>query len=138
MSDQVISPTATSRGPIRVASTESYSLAYLSLKKTLYVESKTAPFIADEASIAGATNTAYGTCWPPSVVTVPTSAPSPMPSENRYRTGSMKPVTKATHSRRKLSAFRSTSMRARPAPAGTGTTRVSQRTGAEITRRAFV
>jgi hypothetical protein len=38
-----------------VASTESYSLANLSLKNTLKVESNTAPFMADEASRAGAT-----------------------------------------------------------------------------------
>ena len=42
-----------------------------------------APFIADEASSAGATNAAYGTVFPPSVVTSPTSAPSPTPMENR-------------------------------------------------------
>jgi len=53
------------------------------LKKTLNVESKMAPFIADAAISAGATNTAYGTVLPPSVVTVRIRAPSPMPSENR-------------------------------------------------------
>ena len=58
-------------------------MLYFSLKKTLNVESKIAPFIADEASSAGATNTAYGTVVPPSVVTSRTSAPSPTPSENR-------------------------------------------------------
>src|SRR5450756_2389437 len=43
-SAQVISPIATSRGPRGVASTESYSLAYLSLKNTLVVESKTVSY----------------------------------------------------------------------------------------------
>ena len=83
ISDQAISPTATSRGPSGVASTESYSLANLSLKNTLNVESNTAPFIAEAASSAGATKSAYGTTRPPSVVTVLISAPRPIPSENR-------------------------------------------------------
>src|SRR6266542_4095244 len=55
-SAQVTSPVATSHGRSGVASTASYSLAYFILKKMLYVESKTAPFIAEDASMAGATN----------------------------------------------------------------------------------
>ena len=58
-------------------------MPYFSLKKTLKVESKIAPFIAEAASSAGAMNTAYGTVVPPSVVTSSISAPSPIPSENR-------------------------------------------------------
>ena len=53
------------------------------MKKTLNVLSKTAPFIADVASIAGATKTAYGTSVPASVRTVPMRAPRPTPSEKR-------------------------------------------------------
>src|SRR5215203_5208013 len=49
ISAQEISPSAMSRGPSGVESTESYSFAYLSLKKTLNVESNTAPFIAADA-----------------------------------------------------------------------------------------
>ena len=41
-----------------VASIWSYSLSYFSLKKTLYVESISAPLNADAASIPGATNSA--------------------------------------------------------------------------------
>ena len=66
-----------------MARIESYSRAYFILKKMLKVLSKTAPFIAEAASSAGATNAAYGTCVPSAVVTVPTRAPMPMPSENR-------------------------------------------------------
>ncbi len=42
-----------------------------------------APFIADEARSAGATNTAYGTLLPLSSWTAPMSAPMPKPIENR-------------------------------------------------------
>src|SRR3954447_17200917 len=55
-SAQAISPTAISPTLTGVARIASYVLAYLSLKNTLKVESNTAPFIADDASIAGATN----------------------------------------------------------------------------------
>jgi hypothetical protein len=55
---QPISPSATSAGDIGVASTASYSRAYFSLKNTFIVESYTAPFIADDAMRAGATNSA--------------------------------------------------------------------------------
>ena len=42
-----------------------------------------APFIAEEASSAGATNAVYSIGWPSGPATVPTSAPIPMPMENR-------------------------------------------------------
>ena len=51
---QLISPSATSITPSELASMQSYSLANLSLKNTFMVESAMAPFIADEASNAGA------------------------------------------------------------------------------------
>ena len=50
------SPSATSRMPSGVASTPSYVFSHLSFAKTLIVDSMTAPFIAEAASIAGATN----------------------------------------------------------------------------------
>src|SRR5690606_19132099 len=99
-SAHAISPTATSRGPSGVASTESYRRAYLSLKNTCVVESKTAPFIADAASSAGATKIAYWTTVPSSVRTSPTSAPMPTPIANRKKTGSKKPDTMIVHVRR--------------------------------------
>ncbi len=83
-----------------MASTESYSLEYLSLKKTLNVESNTAPFMAELAISAGATNSAYGTTRPVSVVTSPTSDPRPMPSPNRYITGSTNPESSRSQARR--------------------------------------
>jgi len=55
----------------------------LSLKKKLNVLSVIAPFIAEAASRAGATNSAYGIGWPPGPVTSPTSLPSPNPIERR-------------------------------------------------------
>ena len=42
-----------------------------------------APFIAEEASSAGATNTAYGTLRPSSSCTLPMSVPTPYPIEKR-------------------------------------------------------
>src|SRR5690349_18516576 len=80
---QPTSPSATSAGLTGVASTASYSLAYLSRKKTLNVESNMAPFSADTASRPGATNSRYGTGCPPGPATVPTSAPRPMPTDSR-------------------------------------------------------
>ena len=65
-----------------VASIWSKSLSYLSLKKKLYVLSSTEPFIADAASMPGATNSAYGICSPLNSNPV-TSAPTPTPIENR-------------------------------------------------------
>jgi hypothetical protein len=53
------------------------------LKKMLNVESYTAPFIADDARSAGATNVAYGTADPLASRTSPTKVPSPTPSANR-------------------------------------------------------
>ena len=55
---QAISPIAMSIGPIGVVSIASYNFTYLNLKNTLNVASYTAPFIADAASNAGATNAA--------------------------------------------------------------------------------
>ena len=49
---------------------------------TLPVESKMAPFIADEAMRAGATNASYGTDLPPTE-TSPTRLPSPARMESR-------------------------------------------------------
>ena len=80
---QPISPSATWVGRIGVASTASYSLAYLSRKKTLNVESYIAPFIEDTASSPGATNSRYGTSWPPGPGTFPTRTPSPRPTDSR-------------------------------------------------------
>ena len=51
---QLISPSATSIAASELASMPSYSLANLSLKNTFIVESSIAPFIAEEASNAGA------------------------------------------------------------------------------------
>ena len=42
-----------------------------------------APFMADEASSAGATKTAYETLVPSASWTEPTSAPTPNPIEKR-------------------------------------------------------
>jgi hypothetical protein len=55
---QPSSPSAISNGRTGVARMPSYSLAYFILKKKLKVVSDSAPLIADEASIAGATNAA--------------------------------------------------------------------------------
>ncbi len=66
-----------------MARIESYSRACFILKKMLKVLSKTAPFMAEAASSAGATKAAYSTWRPPSRVTVPTSAPMPTPIANR-------------------------------------------------------
>ena len=65
-----------------VASIWSKSLSYLSLKKKSKVESSIAPFIAEAASMPGATNSAYGIVWPWNSKPV-TSCPTPMPIENR-------------------------------------------------------
>src|SRR5579872_5277097 len=83
ISAQPISPSATSDGRIGVASTESYSLAYLSRKKMLNVESYMAPFIDETASSPGATNSRYGISGPPGPATFPTSTPSPIPTDSR-------------------------------------------------------
>ena len=64
ISAQPISPRATSPERMGVASAASYSLAYLSRKKMLKVESKIAPFIAEVASSAGATKLVNPTRWP--------------------------------------------------------------------------
>ena len=58
------SPRATSVVVSGVASIWSNSLLYFSLKKKLNVESSRAPFIAEAASMPGATNSAYGMTWP--------------------------------------------------------------------------
>jgi hypothetical protein len=50
------SPRTTSATPSGVASMPSNVLAYLNLKKKLKVVSNTVPFIAEVASMAGATN----------------------------------------------------------------------------------
>jgi len=55
----------------------------LSLKKKLNVLSAIAPFIAELARRAGATNSWYGMGWPSGPGTVPTSAPSPNPIPTR-------------------------------------------------------
>ena len=55
ISAQPISPRATSPTVRGVARIWSYNLAYFSRKNTLKVASKIAPFIADAASIPGAT-----------------------------------------------------------------------------------
>src|SRR5665647_2778429 len=125
-SAQVISPIATSRGPSGVASTESYSLAYLRLKNTLVVESKMAPFIADAASRAGAPKTRYGTARPPPKSASPTMEPIPTPIAYRKNTGSKKPDTMIDHVRRNDRKLRSTSIRAIPAPAGNGSARATR------------
>jgi hypothetical protein len=49
---------AISIGRTGVASTPSYSFMYFIFPKKLNVDSDSAPLIAEEASIAGATNTA--------------------------------------------------------------------------------
>src|SRR5688572_15804424 len=56
-----ISPTATSAVDNGVVSTASYSFECLILWNTFIVESKIAPFIADAAISAGATNASYAT-----------------------------------------------------------------------------
>ena len=68
---------------IGVASTESYSFSYFSLKNTLNVASKIAPFIDADASIAGATNSTYPMGRPVGPATLPTSAPRPSPMDSR-------------------------------------------------------
>lgn len=65
-----------------MASIWSKSLLYFSLKKKLNVESSTEPFIAEAASMPGATNSAYGTDWPLNVKS-PTRAPTPTPMLKR-------------------------------------------------------
>jgi hypothetical protein len=65
-----------------VASIWSKSLLNFSLKKKLNVESSTEPFIAEAASMPGATNSAYGISWPPTSKP-PTRAPTPMPMLRR-------------------------------------------------------
>ncbi len=82
ISAQPISPAAMSPELIGVASAESYSLAYLSRKKTLKVESITAPFMAEVASRAGATKLGKLMSWPPTC-TLPTRAPIPTPMDSR-------------------------------------------------------
>ena len=57
-SDQVSSPRAMSLVVSGVASIWSKSLLYFSLKKKLNVESSSEPFIAEAASMPGATNSA--------------------------------------------------------------------------------
>ena len=59
------SPRAISNGCTGVAITPSYSFMYFIFPKKLKVVSASAPVIADEASIAGATNAAYETTRPP-------------------------------------------------------------------------
>ena len=58
-------------------------MAYFIRKKMLYVESKIAPFIAELASIAGATNAAYPIVVPSDRVKSPTSWATPIPIDNR-------------------------------------------------------
>ena len=58
-------------------------MAYFIRKKMLYVESKIAPFIAELASIAGATNAAYAIVVPSDSVKSPTRCATPMPIESR-------------------------------------------------------
>ena len=65
-----------------VASIWSKSLLYFSLKKKLKVLSSSEPFIADAASMPGATNSAYGMVWPLNSKPV-TSWPTPTPIEKR-------------------------------------------------------
>ncbi len=65
-----------------VASIWSKSLLYFSLKKKLNVESIRVPFIAEAASMPGATKSAYGMVWPLNSKPV-ISAPTPTPIENR-------------------------------------------------------
>ena len=81
-SDQLSSPRAMSIVVSGVASIWSKSLLYLSLKKKLNVESSSEPFIAEAASMPGATNSAYGIVWPLNSKPV-TSWPTPTPIENR-------------------------------------------------------
>src|SRR3954447_6319081 len=88
ISAQPISPSASWAGRIGVARIASYSLAYLSRKKTLKVESYIAPFIEDTASRPGATNSRYGTRRPPGPGTLPIRTPRPSPSDSRYNSGS--------------------------------------------------
>ncbi len=63
------------------------------------VESRTAPFIADAASMPGATNAAYSTARPLNS-NESMSCPTPMPMENRNSSGSRNPVRKKTLLRR--------------------------------------
>ena len=81
-SDQVSSPRATSAVVSGVASICSNSFSYFSLKKKLNVESRSAPFIAEAASMPGATNSAYGMTSPLNS-NPDTSCPTPTPIENR-------------------------------------------------------
>ncbi len=83
ISVQVSSPAAMSATPTGVASIDSYVRAYRSLKNMLYVASKIAPFIAEMASMAGATYCAYGTVRPSPNGIRPTRAPTPTPIESR-------------------------------------------------------
>ena len=82
-SAQVTSPRTMSRTPSGVASMPSKVLAYLNLKKKLKVVSNTVPFMAEVASMVGATNTSYATGRPPGPGRSPTRAPTPMPIENK-------------------------------------------------------
>src|SRR5690242_12131643 len=66
-----VSPTATSRGPSGVASTESYSFMYFIFQNVLEA-SYIAPFIAAVASSAGAMKLAYDTSSPFGAGTLPT------------------------------------------------------------------
>ena len=67
---------------IGVASIWSNSFWNFSLKNMLNVESRIAPFIADAASIPGATNSAYGIACP-LTSNDSISLPTPTPIENR-------------------------------------------------------
>ena len=83
MTAKPISPSATSPADIGVASTASYRCDYLILKKMFIVESYTAPFIADAASSAGATNWSYGTSLTVDVDVADERADSPTRIDSR-------------------------------------------------------
>src|SRR3954469_24958178 len=88
------------------------------LPKKLNVVSDSAPVIAAEASMAGATNSAYPTRRPSGSRRSPMSPPTPIPIENRQSTGSTNPeiITTQYIDRRQL-MFRSvTDAARRPAP----------------------
>src|SRR2546423_727282 len=80
---------------------------YFIFPKKLNVDSDSAPVIAEEASIAGATNAAYGTSRPSGSGRSPTSRPTPTPIENRYSTGSMNPeMTTIQYAERRAATLR--------------------------------
>ena len=78
----------------------SYVCEYFSLMKKLNVVSSTAPFIAAAAMSPGATNVSYSTGTPFGPGTLPTSAPTPMPIDSRYRNGSTRPERNTSQPRR--------------------------------------